>query len=117
MTPACGDADCIARLSVIEAALGPIRSTAEGAAHDVATLRRDVDKLESDVLRLRAVLVGEGAEERGGIRAQVQALVIQMEDAKRQNKWVIRLLFALVAVLSPEQLVKLAHLVQKVVAP
>lgn len=117
MMESCMSPDCEARLSVLEKEYESVRSVADRAAADVIRIERDVDRIGSEMRRLRAVMVGEGAEEKGGLRAEVQLLVQKMDSAENAQKWIIRLLGALLAVLGPEQIVKLAQLVQEMVTP
>ena len=113
----CMNPECEARLVVLEKEYESVRAVADKAAADVVRIERDVDRIGSEMRRLRAVMVGEGAEEKGGLRAEVQLLVTKMEAGERNQKWIIRLLAALLAVLSPDQIVRLAHFIQKAVTP
>lgn len=113
----CMNPECETRLSMLEREYESVRTVADKAAADAIRIEREVDRIGSEMRRLRAVMVGEGAEEKGGLRAEVQLLVQKMDSAGQAQKWILRLLGALVAVLGPEQLMKLAQLVQKVVSP
>lgn len=113
----CPMADCEGRLSVLEASLAEAKRVADKAAEDVKRIERDVDLIGSEMRRLRAVMVGSDEEENGGLRAEVQGLRVMMAESRKAQRVMTWMLAALIAVLSPDQLIRLAPLIQKVVSP
>lgn len=117
MTYECPQSDCEGRLSTLETLLEETKRTADKAALDVVRIEKDVDRIGSEMRRLRAVMVGSDEEENGGLRAEVQSLRVLMAEARKYQKWMFWMLAALVGVLSPEQLVRLIDVVRKAVGP
>jgi len=107
--------ECEGRLSTLETLLEQTKKTADKAAADVVRIERDVDRIGSEMRRLRAVMVGSDEEENGGLRAEVQWLRVAVEESRKYQKLMFWMLAALVGVLSPEQLVKLVEVIRKVV--
>ena len=114
MMESCMSPDCEARLSVLEKEYESVRVVADRAAADVVRIERDVDRIGSEMRRLRAVMVGSDEEENGGLRAEVQSMRVDMAEAKKYQRWVFWMLAALLGVLSPEQLTKLIETLRKV---
>ncbi len=102
---------------MLETALKEARAVADKAALDVVDLEIDVSRIESEVRRLRAVIFGSDDEENGGLRAEVQGLRSMMAESRKAQRVMTWMLAALIAVLSPDQLVKIAALIQKVITP
>jgi len=108
----CMKPECEARLSVLEREYESVRLVADKAAADVVRIERDVDRIGSEMRRLRAVMVGSDEEENGGLRAEVQSLRVDMAEARKYQRWVFWMLAALLGVLSPEQLAKLVDVIK-----
>ena len=109
----CMNPECEARLSVLEREYESVRLVADKAAADVVRIERDVDRIGSEMRRLRAVMVGSDEEENGGLRAEVQSLRVDMAEARKYQRWVFWMLAALLGVLSPEQLAKLVDVIKR----
>ena len=109
----CMNPECEARLAVLEKEYESVRAVADKAAADEVRIERDVDRIGSEMRRLRAVMVGSDAEENGGLRAEVQSLRVDMAEARKYQRWVFWMLAALLGVLSPEQLAKLVDVIKR----
>ena len=109
----CMNPECEARLAVLEKEYESVRAVADKAAADEVRIERDVDRIGSEMRRLRAVMVGSDEEENGGLRAEVQSLRVDMAEARKYQRWVFWMLAALLGVLSPEQLAKLVDVIKR----
>lgn len=109
----CQLVECEGRLSQLETMLVSTKQVADKAAADVDRIERDVDRIGSEMRRIRAVMVGSDEGERGGLRADVQALAAQMDKSQRNQVWTLRMLGALLLLLSPDQIVKIVTAVHQ----
>ena len=113
----CMNPECEARLAVLEKEYESVRAVADKAAADVVRIERDVDRIGSEMRRLRAVMVGSDAEENGGLRAEVQWLRNAMAESRMYHPLILWMLTALVGVLTPEQVIQLVSVLQKALHP
>jgi len=88
---------------------------AGGQAHRLASIERDVDAIGREMRRMRAVLLGDGEDEAGGLRAEVHAQSARIAELTKTVRLMTWLVAALVGVLGPEQLVRLASMLTKAV--
>lgn len=114
---ACPMADCEGRLSVLEASLTEAKKVADKAAEDVVRIERDVDRIGSEMRRIRAVMVGSDAEEKGGLRAEVQAIAGKVDRfvdrSERNQTWMLRMLGAVLLIVSPDQVIKIVKAIHE----
>ena len=113
----CMNPECEARLAVLEKEYESVRAVADKAAADVVRIERDVDRIGSEMRRLRAVMVGSDAEENGGLRAEVQWRRTTLAESRKYQQWMFWMLVALVGVQAPEQILSLVSVLQKVFHP
>ena len=118
---ACPITECAERLAELELLLGETRATAGRAADDVKKVENDVGHLDSEVRRLRAIMVGSADEESGGIRFVVQSMERKMDEAHKNQMATLWCLAALLVILAPENLIKIiqfaSHWATKVLTP
>lgn len=105
--------ECEGRLAQLETMLVHTKQTADKAAADVDRIERDVDRIGSEMRRLRAVMVGSDEGEKGGLRADVQALAAQMDQSQRNQVWTLRMLGAVLLILSPDQIIRLVNAIHQ----
>lgn len=82
-------------------------------AKRLSAIERDVDSIGREMRRLRAVLLGDGDGEEGGLRAEVHAQSTRIGELTKTVKMLTWGIAALVGVLGPEQLVRLAAMLTK----
>ena len=66
--------------------------------------REELDRLWDEFKRLEAILVGEGLEQKGGLRAEV----LEIKAGNRANRWLLR---ATLGALLTEVILKILKLI------